>query len=404
MKIWKNKKYKVIVVGVVVLLLLVILYQFIKPATYPVLFTEEQQENFVNEVNEIGVDPTYFVLNKFNNHDYVFLGETHRVKQDISFVVDLIPELHKNGINILVLELLEFKDQDKVDQLLLGAKYDNDLARMLFAQCNDRWPYQEYLDILKTAWQQNQSLEDGQKAFRIIAMNPTYNIEKINYGTDEEKTEERQLISQGDQFMANVIIEELIPTNEKALIYSGIHHAFTHFYWNPDFKRAGNYVYDLVGDRACTISFYYPFVDTAEKNAIVPFDGLIELTYDKIGEPYALDLANSSLGSFQIQNTHYNEAYINRDGQTNHFINHPELQAKEMYHGLIVLSPLTEFEGPTIIKDWLDTPDMQELIQRRWYQDREWDEDMYFQSAKDESNWKQLFQRWMIDEWKGLFE
>jgi len=42
-----------------------------------------------------GLSPENYVISKFEQYDYVFLGEYHRNKQDVDFVTLLIPDLYK---------------------------------------------------------------------------------------------------------------------------------------------------------------------------------------------------------------------------------------------------------------------------------------------------------------------
>ena len=76
--------------------------------------------------------PEEYLVGTFADHDIVFLGERHWIKQDVELVQRLIPRLHEAGIRRLKLEFLCQEDQALTDRLVTDEQYDEDVARRLF--------------------------------------------------------------------------------------------------------------------------------------------------------------------------------------------------------------------------------------------------------------------------------
>ena len=114
--------------------------------------------------------PEDYVLNKFKKYDIVFIGEHHFIKHAVEFIQDLIPLLYKIGITHLGIEFGCYELQDQVDSLLTADTYDEDLARRLMFQWGSYWPYVEYLNLYRKAWELNKSLPKAAPKFRIIGL------------------------------------------------------------------------------------------------------------------------------------------------------------------------------------------------------------------------------------------
>ena len=112
--------------------------------------------------------PENYILSKFQDYDIVFIGEAHHIKHDVELIHNLIPLLYKNGVYNLGIEFGCYEYQDKVDSLITADSYDEDLARWLLFKWGSYWPYKEYMDLYKKAWELNKSLSKDDPKFRIV--------------------------------------------------------------------------------------------------------------------------------------------------------------------------------------------------------------------------------------------
>ncbi len=96
------------------------------------------------------------IVRLFETSDVVLLGEAHGIHENLKFVIDLIPHLHKAGVKNIALEFSCEEMQESSDKLIGSEKYDPQIARdMLFAY-NAGWPYIEYQEVHRAVWLFNQ--------------------------------------------------------------------------------------------------------------------------------------------------------------------------------------------------------------------------------------------------------
>jgi hypothetical protein len=265
-----------------------------------------------------GENPETYVISKFKDYDYVFLGEYHRNKQDVEFVTSLIPKLYKNGIRNIAYEFYEYANQPIIDSLLSAKEWDE---QILFHKLSKgfavNWGYTEYLNLIKKAWEFNQTLKDGQPKFRVVMMQYEYFPCKkgleVYGGVDPDK------------FMADVVEKEIISKGEKALIYCGIHHAFTS-YKQPiyDFeqkklqglsdKRLGNILHRKYPERTFTIFLHSPWISWKgfEEQCVRPVDGAIDSAMAMLkNKPVGFDIKNKFAGTLKSTDSYYAFGYTN---------------------------------------------------------------------------------------------
>lgn len=200
--------------------------------------------------------PEDYVVSKFEDRDIIFLGESHYVAENLIFIQDLVPRLYEAGVYNLVWEFADYEQQEKVDRLISASSYDERLASEISATWVDGWGYQEYTDVYRAAWELNNSLPEGAKKFRIIAVNLREPVEKMEPGVRTWEERNRgyggSFYHMGNFFWAKVIDKEVIQKDEKALVYAGFGHTATRFYNDRQRPKAngisaGNLIYDYIG-------------------------------------------------------------------------------------------------------------------------------------------------------------
>ncbi len=287
--------------------------------------------------------PEEYVVSKFMDHDIIFIGERHRIKHDAELIQSLIPVLYENGIYNLGMEFAIYKDQLLIDSLLSAKEYSQETANTILFNWSELWGYQEYTDIFKSAWQLNRSVPGEKRKFRIVGLNIPQNT-----GND-------------DDVMTKVIMKEFMNRNEKALIYCGMHHAFTAYKYpileNGKFShffdhRVGNMVYKQIGDRAITICFHYPWGTSDGSN--YPIDGIIDTLMKTIPKEYqraGFDTRSTPFGDLPATNTIYRYGY-------------DKFTLKDFCDGYIFQKPLSQYQGVTTIKNFINRKNIKEARKR----------------------------------------
>ena len=286
--------------------------------------TDEAKSELVQYLKSHWKSPEDYIVSKFEKYDIVFIGEYHRIKHDVELIHNLIPRLHEIGIYNLGIEFGCYEYQDKVDKLITAKTYDEDLARWLMFQSFVAWGYKEYMDIYRKAWELNTSLPPDAPRFRVV---------NLGYSADwtfrkEEMTKELwdKVWHKGDpdEHMGNVILKEFVEKDKKALIYSGSHHAFTHYHQPVyDFEnkkfirfnktRMGNIVYQKIPERVFNIFLHSPWSTIKSFNEHnYPVDGVIDRVMKEFQEKrVGFDVKDSPFGKLEDNDTYYAAGYDN---------------------------------------------------------------------------------------------
>lgn len=338
--------------------------------------------------------PEDYVIEKFFGHDLVFIGEYHRIKHDVELIHQLIPRLYAAGIRNLAIEFGCHEDQDKVDKLINSPYYDEDLARRLMFNCDPLWGYIEYMDIYRKAWELNKSLPQDKPRFRVVHLSYRPNWSVLS----EEMTPElwKKIWHKGnsDEFMAQIILDEFVSKKEKALIYSGSHHAFTR-YQQPiyDFEkkkftgfvtnRMGNIVYQKIPDKVFNIFLHSPWIAKANPNEHnYPLGGVIDLVMSEFNEKrVGFDVVNSPFAKIKDTETYYSIGY-------------DEFTLGTFCDGYIFQKHFKDYEGCTVDEKFITAENFPEAIaslpnlQARKLITKP---EMLVQAMKDDANMKKRF-------------
>jgi hypothetical protein len=306
--------------------------------------------------------PEAYVLSKFRTQDIVFLGEFHRIRHDVLFVRSLVGRLLETGVTNLGLELAAVSAQPLLDSLMALPAYDRSLARrILWTDMGGWWPYEEYLDLFRAAWEANARRPEGSPPLRVLALIPDVDWDRLYHGTEEERQEERRRgPGMWDSTMARVLIREVLDRGEKALVYCGIHHAFRGFrqpvvskgefvrFGDP---RAGNIVDAYAPGRAFTIALHAPWADYENPFLYyLPFRGALDQIFRVMRRPMGFDLVpGTPVGDLASPGCPYEKGY-------------ERFTAATIYDGYVMLKDLAEYEGVAVAEDWIQGPeDLQRL-------------------------------------------
>jgi len=319
--------------------------------------TRHELIEYLKEHHQI---PEDYVLSTFKTHDIVFLGEWHRIKHDPLLVQHLIPRLPGAGVYSLGYEFARRVDQPLIDSLLNAPAYDEQLARHIAFKQFVHWGFQEYVDIFKAAWELNRTLPPGARRFRILGLNDSPDWSFITSQADRDKHKVMRKVWHGEDW-ARVLLDEVIARGEKALVYCGIHHAFTR-YRQPvavDGKfirfgdvRLGNYIYEKIGRRTFTIFLHAPWVNAEGFDApdVLAADGVIDAIMQELSPEYqqaGFDLEGTPFGKIPGETSLYKFGY-------KHFT------LETIYDGYICQGPFASYEGVTAIKGFVNEGNLAE--------------------------------------------
>lgn len=293
--------------------------------------------------------PVNYVVECFQrgNH-WVFLGEYHRVRQDINLVLDLIPVLHRNTeVRCLALEFLTREGTEEANRLVTQATFDRYKAMEFFRRQDTTWDYEEYFDILETVWRSNRELGASRGYFRLVGLQPAIDWELLNYGDAESSRREKEKQDHYDSFMATALDDQVLSKGVPALIYTGIAHSTAKFkeYWigtDRQLVRMGNLVYrEPYKSRMWFIALHAPFFDSGTRREVYPFNGILDRLMPLYRQDLGFDVVGSPFANLRDRNPspHSQTAYA----------------FGELFDGYIIhKTPIREYQGITRIPDWIN--------------------------------------------------
>jgi hypothetical protein len=307
--------------------------------------------------------PEQYVLDKFADHDVVFLGEYHRIKQNLELAQRIISQLPQHGVYNVGYEFARREDQPLMDSLLKAPNYNEALARRILFLGDNFWGFQEYADIFRAAWQYNHTAADTARKLRILGINDSPDWSVIKNEADRDKGEVMRKVWRGggEDKWANVILDSVVTRGEKALVYCGIHHAFTE-YQQPiidntgkfirfETRRCGNFVYRKIGKRAITIYLHAPWPAHGSNDAppVYPVDGVIDALMAELGStayPVGVDTRGTPFGKLTGKTAVYSHGY---DAFT----------LDKFCDGCIFQMPIAQYTGVTAILNFVNESNLE---------------------------------------------
>ena len=202
-----------------------------------------------------------YVISLFQRHQVVILGEFHHVREHKEILSSLIPSLYRDAsVRFIGWEFSSQADNERLHQLVTTRDYDH-AAALNFArdQLNHAWNSKEHWDVIEAVWRLNHSLRPDEEPMRLVGLTGVGDMVKfmselqtaIQAGTTDSP-EFQELITRHDIGMAEQA-EQIISTGQKAVLFVGRCHDFTHYEFTPEqnFGRPimGKILHDKYGDR-----------------------------------------------------------------------------------------------------------------------------------------------------------
>jgi hypothetical protein len=294
--------------------------------------------------------PVDYVVSKFAGADWVFLGEYHRIRDDVRLIAELIPALHsRTEVRHLAAEFLRRDRTAAANELITAPTFRRSDAVEFLRSQDPHWPYEEYVELLRAAWESNRVHAAQRGEFRFIGLHPGIDWEAINYGTDPEAVAlERRKQDEYDAIMAAELEKHLLVPGQPALIYIGVAHStakFTEYRYGTDqpLPRMGNMVYrEPWAGRMFFIALHAPFWDAGTGADIYPFDGVLDRAMLSYRAPVGFDTSGAPFDRL---------GHARRSERAITFY-----EFGQLYDGYIMhATPLRETVGVTCISDWIVT-------------------------------------------------
>ncbi len=254
--------------------------------------------------------PEDYLLDTLQENRIVFLGTIGRIRQHAEFVAQMVEALPLSGVYTLAVDFLLADDQEVVDALVNASTFDRRTAADLLLRRDVLFGFEDYVDVLEAVWHYNQGRPDGSEAIRVTALSQRFNYAAIETREDIQNPERmRAVLPDGppDTYMANQILERIVETDRRTLVFMRKPHALSGFNLSSvaeemaelgfeNVRPAGVQVREAVGDGVVTILLHGPWPDNSRMQGMnYAADGYIEAVLDRL--PDGLQRAGFSLGT-----------------------------------------------------------------------------------------------------------
>ena len=246
--------------------------------------------------------------------------------------------------------------------LVTAQEYDEDMARWIMFKFAPYWGMTEYIDIYKKTFELNKSLPKDAPKFRVVNLGYRANWSLLGPNTSVEMRKKVFHKGDPDEYMAKVIFKEFVDKGQKALIYSGSHHAFTHYnqpkydfkekkLWGLKKNRMGNVVHSKIPDKVFNIFLYSPWMtkEDGTKLAAPVNDVIGEAMKEFKDKRVGFDVKGSPFGKLTDDSTYYSIGY-------------KDFTLSTFCDGCIFQKNLSDYEGCTADTKFVTDENLQEAI------------------------------------------
>ncbi|TVQ26029.1 MAG: hypothetical protein EA383_06690 [Spirochaetaceae bacterium] len=265
--------------------------------------------------------PEDYLLDALQENQIVFLGTIGRIRQHTEFVAQMVEALPLSGVHTIAVDFLLADDQEIVDGLVSGSTFDRRTAADLLLRRDVLFGFEDYVDVLEAVWDYNRSRPDDSEAIRLIALSQRFNYAAIETREDIQNPERmRAVLPDGppDTYMANQILDRIVETDRKALVFIRKPHALSGLNLSSvgeqmaelgfeDVRPAGVQVRDAVGDGVVTFLLHGPWPDSGRMQGMnYAADGYIDAVLDRLPDGLqrvGFTLGADPLGSLGIRTT-----------------------------------------------------------------------------------------------------
>ena len=272
----------------------------------------------IKYLKEQGKAPIDYAVQMAASHDVTVFSEIHEKREYLDLLNRLIPELYdRAGVTCVAMEVCPAEDNARLERLVTGETFDEDLAmRIARDSCWEVWGWKEYWDVLRTVWELNHSLSEGQPKMRLVGINfrwdgPSLALVAGDSGDGPPgpppppwellrvfrvATDMPALLAV-DEIYARNVEREIIEKGERGIVWVGAAHApirsrypvVIHGQLLREFPRMAFMLHHRYGDRICHIKLHDTYSGRAIGQAIeraVAASGITEVAFDIPGSPW----------------------------------------------------------------------------------------------------------------------
>lgn len=310
---------------------------------------DQDYPKFIQWLDINAKDPVEYAAETAAKHQVTIFGEVHQQRDYLLFLNEIIPELyHRAGVTCVAMEVLLAEDNETINRLVTANDFNHSLALEIARhQPWGLWGSKEYWDVLETVWRLNQDIPDDQRKMRLIGIDVKYDMTSLALVTGGEGAkieaplweklrifrlfDDIMILLKRDELMARNIEREIIEKEERAIVWVGLMHSYTH-YQQPiimngklvrKFNRMGLLLHQKYGDRIFQVALHEGYFNSVMGKFVEP------LMKERRNVPVGFDVSGSPFGDLR-----------NNDSEDYH--HYANLRFADKARGYIYLKPVKE--------------------------------------------------------------
>lgn len=296
--------------------------------------TADQEQMLVEYLKGHHEDATQFVVSQFDIHDVVLLGETHQVAENCQFVAALIEPLYRAGVRRLASEFTRSEFNADLEKLVTAKQFDDQLAVDLFRKGPwPTWGFQEYVEILRSAWALNAQLAADAEKFLVIGIESDWR-QYDNWFSDLTPMQRMQNAMSRERHLTSHV-KQCLDRNDKLLVHIGESHTNT-----KHGLRMGKVLTDEYGSRVKQVVLHHPWQGKTQR--LAPMTNVLERISAAAGQdsPIGFDIADTPLDQLRDKGVIFWQAI-------------PDASLSDFAQSYVYLKPLRELHVTTWIPDFI---------------------------------------------------
>jgi hypothetical protein len=312
----------------------------------PIQVTEiTDQKPFTDYIQKNSKPPIEYLIEKFEEHDVIILGETHSIKENCEFISTSLKTLyHKANLRFLATEFIKTKNSELTTKLVTDSEYDQNLAIKIFRDhAWPTWGFKEYMDILKSVWEINQSLLNNADKLKVVCLD--YDWSQYDTFFDPEKSTRLAKFNRSlarEEHMVKTA-EEGIKKDGNVLVHIGFDHTFTKI--PPKFASV---LYEKYGNHVLQVGLHMNYASDSKKQpTLIPF--IEEIMEQNGNKPIGFDITNSPFSPLVDDAVFYFRYPVHKT-------------FSDMLQGIIFLKPINELSKVTWIEGFINDHNFEKAI------------------------------------------
>lgn len=204
---------------------------------------DDERAKFAQWIDRHGQAPIEYAVAKAAEHQVVIFGEMHERRDELRFLNELIPTLHRRaGVQSVAMEACLAEDNATMEKLVTAPEFDRSLALEIARhQPWGLWGWKGYWDVLETVWRLNRSIPNDDEKVRVIGLDRRMDMPSVamvgfedNPARDCPPWEKLRILRvipalprvlARDAFMAAEVEREIINKGRRGIVWVGRNHS-----------------------------------------------------------------------------------------------------------------------------------------------------------------------------------